>query len=654
MAHESFEDPEVAKLLNDGFVSIKVDREERPDIDHLYMTVCQAMTGQGGWPLSVFLTPDQRPFLAGTYFPKRRRYGRIGFIELLEQILDKWERDRAQIEAVGTRLVALLEREARTNPGSVPGEDLLHEAVQQLSDSFDPLWGGFGSAPKFPSPHQLLFLLRYAYRTGHVHARHMVERTLDGMACGGIFDHVGGGFARYSTDDRWLVPHFEKMLYDNALLALTYTEAYQATGRPLYAEVACRTLDYLLRDMRLPEGAFYAAEDADSGGEEGRFYLWTPAEVQAVLGDPLAHLYCRFFHITEAGNFAGRSIPNLVGPWGSADTGRERSADGNHDTFEERMVSFCRDEGLDPVAWRRQVAAASEQLRLERAKRVRPARDEKVLTGWNGLAVAALSRAGRVFGVPRYVEAAVQAEAWLHRVMRRRDGRLLARWCDGEAAVPAFLEDYAFLALAELELYQATWQPPYLERAVMLQRATRALFWDEDGGGFYLSGTDAEALVARTKVWYDGATPSGNSVALWNLLQIARLTGDTDWDDWAAELLRAFSGEMSRYPAGYAFALLGLQWAVWPTEEIVVAFGRKDALVEQVMRRLQTAYLPFTVCLVRPDERDSALADFARVSPFAAEQAAPSGETAIYVCERMACRRPLVHPSDIAAWLARL
>jgi len=657
MERESFEDEQVAKLLNDNFVSIKVDREERPDIDHLYMTACQAMTGQGGWPLTLVLTPDQRPFFAGTYFPKHSRYGLIGFVDLLEQIRDKWGADRERIEATGLRMEEMLHRVAQGRPGSGlerdPSIDLLTQAYQSFSESFDETYGGFGDAPKFPSPHQLLFLLRYARGAGRTvehsdrsHAMAMVERTLDAMAQGGIYDHVGGGFARYSTDREWLVPHFEKMLYDNALLAWTYTEAYQVTGKSLYEKVARETLEYLLRDMQSPDGAFYAAEDADSEGEEGTFYLWTPEAVNDILGGELAARYCRFYNITTGGNFEGRNIPNRLGLGGT-----HPFADGEA-SVDELFAAFCRDEGVGVREWSCQLVDANRLLLEARSQRVRPARDDKVLTGWNALVIAAFSVAGRAFSEPRYVAVARRAADWLEATLRRSDGRLLARYCDGEVAIPAYLDDHVFLCMAYLELYAATWDFTYLERALRCQQEAINLFWDDVQGGFYLSGQDAEQLLARAKEWYDGALPSGNSVALVNMLRLARITGDMSWDELATQQLRAFAGHVAEYPSGYTYFLMGLQWAVWPTEEIVLAGRPNSAEMLKARSILQTAYLPFTVYMIRPDgPEEVADMNLERVSPFVVAQRAADGCLTVYVCERMVCRQPLRDGQVIREWL---
>ncbi|MCL6517719.1 MAG: thioredoxin domain-containing protein [Alicyclobacillus sp.] len=627
MAHESFEDDEVAAYLNEHFVSIKVDREERPDIDHIYMTVCQAMTGQGGWPLTVILTPDQHPVFAGTYFPKRRRFGRIGLLELLEQIQSAWRQDPDRIRSSGAKIVRHLRTAltAQGGAGESPDASVLQTARRQLEEMYDPVYGGFGEAPKFPTPHQLVFLLRYGRLYADAKAVEMAAHTLERMHRGGLYDHVGFGFSRYSSDRRWLVPHFEKMLYDNALLALAYTEGYQATGRPLFARVCREVLTYLLRDMRHPEGAFHAAEDADSEGMEGRYYLWTPEEVRAVLGDPLGDRYCRCFDITASGNFEGRSIPNLVG---------------------RTLQAFAEQEGLRPQAWMDEVAQAHERLRLARERRVRPHRDDKILTGWNALAIAALARAGRVFAEPAWIEAALRAHAFLQARLRRPDGRWLARYRDGEAAHPAYAEDYAYLVWAALELYEATFHPAHLAQALEWQTEMQRLFWDDAAGGYFFYGVDGEPLIARPKEVYDGATPSANSAAAWNLVRIARITGDPLWSGIAERQLAFCAAEARQHPAGYTHFCVALLMALGPGREIVIAGPPEDPEVAAMRRVVQRAYLPNAILLAHDGAGEQARV--AELAPFVAQQGLVDGRPAAYVCERYACRQPVFHADALS------
>lgn len=462
MERESFEDEEVARVLNRDFVAIKVDREERPDVDHVYMTVCQAMTGQGGWPLTVLMTPEKKPFFAGTYFPKRSKYGRTGLLEILERVADAWKRKRTDLLQAGNRVTEAIRGNMDPAVRGELSEEMLTGAYEQLSDQFDERYGGFGQSPKFPRPHDFLFLLRHWKRTGEERALQMVEKTLEAMRRGGIYDHVGFGFSRYSVDDRWHTPHFEKMLYDNALLAVAYLEAYQVTGKEAYARVAREIFTYVLRDMTSPEGGFYSAEDADSEGEEGKFYLWTPEEIREVLGAGMGRLFCECYGVTDAGNFEGKNILHQIGISLSA-------------------VAVRHGMGMDELE--QKLEEARRKLFQAREQRVRPHRDDKILTSWNALMIVALSRGARVLGERRYADAAEGAARFILKTLRRGDGRLLARYRDGEAAIPAFLDDYAFLAWGLIELYEATLRVEYLRRAADLAREMLDLFGDDRGGG---------------------------------------------------------------------------------------------------------------------------------------------------------------------------
>jgi len=436
MERESFEDEEVAWFLNRHYISIKVDREERPDIDHIYMEVCQAMTGQGGWPLTVVMTPDKQPVFAGTYFPKRGRWGKPGLLEILKQIQEKWEVEKEKIVGVGMRVTEAIQLRQFSS-----GEDLskatLDQAFQQFCNSFDPVYGGFGPAPKFPTPHNLMFLLRYWKMTREHEALAMVEKTLAAMHNGGIYDHIGFGFARYSTDREWLVPHFEKMLYDNALLAIAYLEAYQVTGNNRYARVAREIFTYVLRNMTSQEGGFYSAEDADSEGEEGKFYLWVPEEIKGILGEEEGEYYCRLFGITQEGNFEGRSIPNLIL------------------SCTDERAGLLKIDDQELLGMLELVEESRRKLFIEREKRVHPFKDDKILTAWNGLMIAALAKGSRVLNNPEYSRAAARAVEFIWQKLRRQDGRLLARYRDEEAAFLAYLDDYAFLVWGLIELYEA-------------------------------------------------------------------------------------------------------------------------------------------------------------------------------------------------------
>ena len=521
MAHESFEDRDTAELLNRWFISIKVDREERPDVDSVYMAVCQAFTGGGGWPASIFLTPEKRPFFAGTYFPKRRQGGMVSFGELLTLIHEKWERDRAALLGPAEEIVALLNQSKAENGKAEP--ELLEEAVGLYKRLFDRENGGFGGAPKFPSPHNLRFLLAYYGRRGDRDCLEMAERTLLQMYRGGLFDHVGGGFCRYSTDELFLVPHFEKMLYDNALLTLAYCEAYSTTRKELYLLTAERTADFVLREMTAPEGGFYSAQDADSDGEEGKYYLFTPEEITCLLGLEQGEAFNRHFDITETGNFEGKNIPNLL-----------------HSNPEDR--SF--DSLLETVYQYRRGRCA---LHL----------DDKILTAWNGLMIASLCRLYQACGEQKYLEAAKRADRFLWKNLWD-GGALHISFRAGRRGEKGFLDDYAAVLFAQLALYGATLDGVYLERTEQLCQDTCARFQDRENGGFYLYGEEHEALILRPKETYDGAMPSGNSLMAWNLVRLSQIVSEERYGPLAERQLDFLAADSKQYPAGYAMFLLAL------------------------------------------------------------------------------------------------
>lgn len=599
MARESFEDAAVAAALNRDFISVKVDREERPDVDAVYMAACVALSGSGGWPLTALLTPDQKPFWAGTYLPKRR------LLSLLDRAAALWREDRAGLTAAGEELTAHLRREEPPRALS-PSRALLEAAGELFARGFDPRWGGFGAAPKFPAPHNLIFLLRYGARTGRSEYGDMAERTLEAMYRGGLFDHAGGGFARYSTDDKWLVPHFEKMLYDNALLAMAYTEAYRRTGRAYYAAVARRTLDYALDELRGAEGGFCCGQDADSEGVEGKFYVFTPRELSQVLGDADARAFCRWYGVTAAGNFEGKSILNLM-------------------------------ENPD---WEREppgMAALRERVRAYRLGRTALHRDDKVLTAWNSLMLSALAQAGRVLDEPRYLGAAEETAAFLAARLTGENGRLLARWRGGEAAHPGKLDDYAFYAWALLELYAATLALPYLTGAIRAASALLELFFDPRNGGFFPYARDGEQLISRNRETYDGAMPSGNSVAGLALSRLSRLTGEEKWRAAAELQLRYLAGAAAASPAGHAFALLPMLEELWPAGELVCATA-EGSVPAELLEFLAGREADGLAVLVKTAENAAALA---QAAPFTAGYALPQAGSLYYLCQNRACRPPV-------------
>ncbi|MBN1855273.1 MAG: thioredoxin domain-containing protein [Pirellulales bacterium] len=533
MAHESFEDSAIARLLNDHFVCMKVDREERFDLDQIYMEAVQMMTGRGGWPLSVFLTPDGEPFFGGTYWPPRARDGISGFDEVLLALADAWQHRHSDVLEQAHKITQLL-RQAEMPATPVELDDTMpQEAEAILRRSFNPQWGGFGPAPKFPQPLALRWLLHRWRRSGDDELLKMATTTLDHMAAGGMFDHLGGGFHRYCVDDRWQVPHFEKMLYDNAMLAVCYLESWQATGKEEYAIVVRRTLDYLLRDMTDPQGGFYSGEDADSEGQEGKFYLWSPGEIVAVLGPETGRLFCRIYNVTDAGNFEGRNILSLLRPL----------------EVEARLFDY------EPALLAAKMDAARAKLLAARAKRVRPGCDEKVLVGWNSLAVDALAQAGAALGEPRYTAAANRAVDFLWNHLHRDDGRLLHYWRKGQAKCDTCLDDYAGLGNALLTLYETGGPPARLDQTVAVADEILARFADPEHGGFYYTANDHEPLIVRKMDCLDNPTPSGNGLAATLLLRLQTISGNNSYRAAAEAAIRACLALVRQAPTG-AFQLL--------------------------------------------------------------------------------------------------
>ncbi|MEK8214563.1 thioredoxin domain-containing protein [Paenibacillus sp. FSL L8-0463] len=637
MERESFEDEEVAQLLNNNFVAIKVDREERPDIDALYMSVCQALTGSGGWPLTVLLTPEKKPFYAGTYFPKRQMFGRIGLMDVLEQIHRKWEQDGEALDKLGDELLADLQSLDRKNSqsiiegsvGAIPGEELLHEAYELYRRQFDEEYGGFGNAPKFPSPHNLSFLLAYSQNYDQPEALRMVEKTLDAMYRGGMYDHVGFGFSRYSTDREWLVPHFEKMLYDNALLAIAYLEAYQITKKPLYAEIAEQIFTYVLRDMTSPEGAFYSAEDADSEGVEGKFYVFTREQIEEALGLEDMHSYCHVYGITPEGNFEGANIPNLL--------------QGLPDQMAERM-------GMNPLGLRTRTDEWREKLFAYREQRIHPSKDDKVLTSWNGLMITALAKGAKALQKPEYAKAAAAAADFIWKKLWREDGRLLARYRDGESAIPAYVDDYAFMLWGLTELYEATGQALYLERALTLKDGLLELFIDEAGGGFFFTGHDGEELPIRSKELYDGAIPSGNSVAAKLLWKLSVISQDVELKAIAERTAAVLSSAASEYPPGYAMYLQAHLAMASGGREWVLSGKREDPALQGMLAQVQQAYLPDAALIVNWE--GSGEDTLRKLLPHLADKPTVGGQATAYECRNFACRQPVNNPEAVKELLA--
>ncbi len=629
MAHESFEDEGVARILKESFVSIKVDREERPDVDRVYMTACQAMTKGGGWPLTIFMTPDGKPFFAGTYFPKESRMGMTGFVDLLKKISELWSQDRPRFEQAGEQITeALQPRSEAAATGYAPDETVLSKACEQLASSFDPAWGGFGKAPKFPMPHNLTFLLRWYARSGTEAAGTMTAKTLESMRNGGIFDQIGFGFHRYSVDEQWLVPHFEKMLYDQALLALAYTEAYQAFGEERYGDVAREIFTYVLRDMTSPEGGFYSGEDADSEGEEGLFYVWTPEEVKAHLGEEAGDLFCRFYDIRPGGNFeAGNSIPHIV----------------------EDPAEFAKKAGIQEAALKQSLEQGREKLFQVREKRIHPLKDDKVLASWNGLMIAALAKGYQAFGKPAYKEAACKAIDFILKKLVKDKRFLLRRYRDGESAYPGYLDDYAFFVWGLIETYEATFEVRFLEEAVTLQDAMIDLFWDGAQGGFFFSGKENETLIVPSKEAYDGALPSGNSVAALNLMRLGRAMGKTEWEERADQTFQAYASSVVQYPAGFTQFLAALDFMIGPSREIVIAGDLSGEDTQAMLRAVQKLFLPNKVLVLCSDGEEGRR--LSALAPYTEGMGPVNEQPAAYICEKYACKRPLTDLADLLAEL---
>ncbi|HED64334.1 MAG TPA: thioredoxin domain-containing protein [Planctomycetes bacterium] len=624
MEKESFEDDDVAALLNAGFICIKVDREERPDLDHVFMSVTQALTGSGGWPMTVVMTPDQEPFLAGTYFPKTGRFGRPGMMELLPKITQAWRQDRTNILKSAKDVSNWMKNIGTGNPGEDLGPEVLDLAYQRFAARFDATFGGFGSEPpKFPVPHNLLFLMRYSQRAAQPHALEMALETLRAMRRGGIYDQIGYGFHRYSTDQRWLVPHFEKMLYDQALHTMAYTAAWQLTGEATFEETAREVIEYVLRDMTSPEGGFYSAEDADSEGVEGLFYLWTRDEIDDVLGKEDADLFAKAYGIREDGNFrdeasgesVGRNIPHLV------HLPREVAAE----------------KGIDAKSFRGRIERMREKLFAAREERVHPLKDDKILTDWNGLMIAALARAAQAFGDDEYAEAARAAAEFALANLVDDKGRLMKRYRAGRAGLPGTLDDYAFLSFGLIELYETTFEVRYLEAAIAITDQMIAHFADEKGGGFFLSADDGDELLGvRGKEAYDGAIPAGNSIAAWNLLRLARITGRTAYEERAAGCMRSFSKTVARSPTAHTQLLAAVDFSLGPTFEVVIAGDPGAADTKALVRAFHARFAPNKVLLLRPPGETPAIA---RIAPFTKDQVPGENATA-FVCRDYTCKLP--------------
>lgn len=612
MNEESFSRDDVAKLMNETFVSIKVDREERPDVDNIYMNVSVMMTGSGGWPLTIIMTPDKKPFLVATYLPRESQFGRTGLMDLIPKIKEAWATQHEKIVSTADKITETLRNKNESNPGREPDVSTLNLAYQQFNGQFDSKNGGFGTAQKFPSPQNLLFLLRYWKRNAEPKALAMVEKTLQAMRNGGIYDHLGFGFHRYSTETTWRVPHFEKMLYDQAMLVMAYTEAFQATGKPEYAQTAKEILTYVLRDMTAPNGGFYSAEDADSEGIEGKFYHWYEEQIRKILDKKDADLFIKVYGID------GNKTNILFLPKPLPDVAVELKLP--LDELENRLSGI------------------REKLFASREKRVHPHKDDKILTDWNGLMIAALSKAAQVFDEPIYAAAANRAADFILKNLTSKDGRLLHRFRQEQSSINAHADDYAFFTWGLLELYETDFNAARLQTALKLNDAFVKNYWDEKNGGFFFTATDGEQLLTRQKEIYDGAIPSANSVAMLNLLRFSRITANSGFSDKAVKLSKAFAGNIRTEPAGYAQLMNAIDFGIGPSYEVVIVGDSTANDTKAMLTAIRHSYLPNKVVLLKPTEQTNPF--ISEIAKFTNSQKSRDGQATAYVCLNFACNLP--------------
>jgi hypothetical protein len=597
MEKESFEDAEAARYLNDTFICIKVDREERPDIDAVYMAACQMLTGSGGWPLSILMTPQKKPFFAATYLPRQSRHGRTGLIDICRQVKDLWSQQLEKVETSAAGIAASLDRAFAFQAADAPDATVFEKAYRQIKAAFDVQYGGFEPVPKFPTPHRLSFLLRHYYRNQDQSALDMVQQTLKAMRLGGIWDHVGFGFHRYSTDRRWLLPHFEKMLYDQALMAGVYLEAYQITGDPLFADTAADIFTYVLRDMTDAQGGFYSAEDADSEGEEGKFYVWTTSEFQGILDDEITGRWETILRLSPEGNFTDEATRQKTGA--------------NILHLTATLEKWARKLEIPESQLQEEWRQIRDRLYAVRKMRIHPLKDDKILADWNGLMISALATAARILNKSEYEAAARKAAGFIQRRMIDPSGRLYHRFRDGELAVEAHAADYAFFIQGLINLYQTTFDLNFAEQAQVLQEQMIEDFWDDQNGGFFSIPKGSTDLPVRPKELYDGAIPSANSAALHNLVALGRLTGDPRWEDRAQALIRAFAGTLQSQPQAFTYFLCGLDFALHPGQEVIIAGEPRANDTRQLLAALNTNFTPHKVAIVKSDQNADRLAKFA-------------------------------------------
>lgn len=629
MEHESFEDPEVADLMNRAFVNIKVDREERPDIDHTYMTICQMITGQGGWPLTIIMTPEKKPFYAATYLPKASRFQRIGMMDLIPSIENAWKNDRPKIMEAVERIELGFSKTLELGKNSTPlPDDIISQTFQSLINRYDPVHGGFGSAPKFPSAHNILFLINYYRSSENTKALEMATHSLKKMRMGGIWDHIGFGFHRYSTDQKWLLPHFEKMLYDQAMLMLAYAEAWAETGEHLFKKTVYEISEYIDKHLTSKDGVFYSAQDADSEGEEGKFYIWSTDEIQKILSEEESSLFLKYYQVHEEGNYedevtgrkTGKSIPHIEEPY---------------EAFAAQM-NIETDQLMD------RLESIRKRLEAERFKRIHPLLDDKILTDWNGLMMAAYARAGAIFNESDFVDKATTAWSHLMQMCLNKDGELLHRLKDRDAAIDGMADDYSFVIFGLMELYDVTFHPKYLITAIQLQKNFNRNFLDKEFGGYFFTSEKSDSLLGRQKEIYDGAIPSSNSVSALNGYRLFALTADQAYADQSDKIYRAFSEQIIDAPAGYTYALNALLWSTGKSTQIIITSPVWDPDLKNIVQSTRSKAPANTSIIVVTDEWREQLESY---MPFIKNY--PSQEQhSIYICQNYQCKTPVYNLTD--------
>lgn len=627
MEHESFADENIAKEMNETFISIKVDREERPDIDSIYMNVCQMMTGSGGWPLTVIMTPDKKPFFAGTYFPPKSRGGRLGMKEIIDRTKQIWVQNRDEIITSANEVTAQLNIERfGKNLHELP-KGIYRKTYHELASSFDEEYGGFGSRPKFPVPHNLLFLLKYFHFSGNKDSLDIALKTLESMRKGGIYDHIGYGFHRYSTDSEWLVPHFEKMLYDQALLLMAYAEAYKLTGRYLFKKTAIEVSEYLVRDMQSEDGAYYSAEDADSEGEEGKYYLWEINEIRkASVGD--ADFVLDAFNIKEEGNF----IDEFVGALTSK----------NIPHIKGNLVSLAEKYQTDEVGFFSRLDKVRENIFQIREQRIKPHLDDKILTDWNSLLMASFAYAGKLLSNDAMIGNAINIQEFIHENMIANNDELFHRYRNKEAGIPGMLDDYASYIFGLIQLYQATQNPEYLEMSDKMMNSSLRNFWDEDNAGFFFTAKNAEKLISRQKEIYDGAIPSGNSLMLRNLLSLYKITGKSNYMEKADQLIKYFSDAVSAAPSAHTMFVSAASMLEYDGGEIVLCGDEKE--IKDFLNEINKLFLPNTLIISKTDQNGSKLE---KLADYTKSMIPKDGKATAYLCRNFACENPVHSPKEL-------